>query len=144
MRSHSYRSVKISWRFSVPPGRVWKAWTDPELLKQWFGSDPNGSVISATVDLRINGSFEVAFMNSDNTGHTCMGTYREIDPNRKLVFTWTWKERPGVVELVTVLLEKDHDGTVMSFKHAEIDPGTTHDYEVGWKRTFEKLQNVLT
>jgi uncharacterized protein YndB with AHSA1/START domain len=54
----------------------------------------------------------------------------EVKPYKKLVFTWTWKSRPNVVELVTVLIESEKDSSLMTFERTKIDDGTTHNYKV--------------
>ena len=136
-------TMVLEWSFTAPPAAVWRGWTDPEMMRKWFGSDPKGVVLHAAVDLRIGGWYEVSFVNSDDTEYTCAGTYREVVPLSLLVFTWTWKDKPAAAELVTIRLEPAEAGTLMTFRHADIDPGTTHDYEAGWKRTFQKLARAL-
>ncbi len=136
-------SVRLTRHFSFPPGKVWQAWTDPQLMKRWFGSDPLGTGDAATGDLRVGGAFEVTFSNSDGTRHTCFGTYRTVDLHKRLVFTWSWKDRQDYEELVTVELEPEAGGTLMRFEHSNIDPMTSHNYEIGWRSTFKKLERVL-
>jgi uncharacterized protein YndB with AHSA1/START domain len=143
MPDSSDRSVKITRHFSESPVRIWQGWTDPKMMKQWFGSDPKGVVLGARVDLRIGGSFEVTFANSDGSRHTCAGTYNQIEVHRRLTFSWTWKDRPGPVELVTVHLEDESNGTRMEFQHSNIDPNSTHHYAAGWASTFDKLERAF-
>jgi uncharacterized protein YndB with AHSA1/START domain len=137
------RSVTMVHRFSRPPHEVWRAWTDANVARLWFGSDPDGTVLEARMDARVGGSFEVTFANSDGTTYTCTGEYLELEPEEKLVFTWGWKNRPSAVERVTVTFESDGSGTLMTFEHADIDSATTHDYAPGWKRTFQKIERAL-
>ena len=143
MQSQPHHSIRITRYFPVPPQEVWHAWTDPNLVKTWFGSDPNGIVLTASIDLHIGGGFEVTFCNSDGMQYTCAGEYKEIASYQRLVFTWTWRDRPEIFELVTVLFQSEGNGTLMIFAHAHIDGGTTHNYEVGWNSTFEKLARTL-
>jgi len=143
MQSQAKSSIRISHDFSAPPQQIWQAWTDPQMVKSWFGSDPNGKVLEASLDVQVGGAFEVTFRNSDETRYTCMGSYKEVEQDQKLVFTWTWRDRPEIVELVTVLLQAEPDGTRMIFEHSNIDSQTTHNYETGWKSTFEKLERAL-
>jgi uncharacterized protein YndB with AHSA1/START domain len=143
MQSQTNSSIRISRSFSASPQEVWQAWTDPRLVKSWFGSDPNGKVLDASLDVRPGGTFEVTFRNSDDTQFTCAGTYKEIKKYQRLVFTWTWKDRPEVQESVTLVFQARQTGTLMIFKHANIDAGTTHDYETGWRSTFDKLERTL-
>ncbi len=143
MQSQTNSSIRISRHFSESPGDVWQAWTDPKLVKSWFGSDPNGTVLAASLDVRLGGTFEVTFRNSDDTQFTCMGTYQEIKNYQRLVFTWTWKDRPEVRELVTLVFQAEQNGTLMIFEHANIDADTTHNYEIGWQSTFDKIERTL-
>ena len=143
MQSQTNSSIRISRSFSASPQEVWQAWTDPRLVKSWFGSDPNGKVLDASLDVRPGGTFEVTFRNSDDTQFTCAGTYKEIKKYQRLVFTWTWKDRPEVQESVTLVFQARQTGTLMIFRHANIDAGTTHDYETGWRSTFDKLERTL-
>jgi len=143
MQNQANNSIRISRHFSGSPQKVWQAWTDPQIVKSWFGSDPKGKVLEASLDVHIGGVFEVTFKNSDETQYTCTGKYKELEQYQKLVFTWTWKDRPDIVELVTVLLQAEPNGTRMIFEHANIDSNTTHNYEMGWKSTFEKLERAL-
>ena len=143
MQSQTNSAIRISRYFSESPQEVWQAWTDPKLVKSWFGSDPHGTVLDASLDVRAGGTFEVTFRNSDGTQFTCTGVYKEIEEDQRLVFTWTWKDRPEVSELVTLVFQAESNGTWMIFEHSNIDGGTKHDYETGWKSTFDKLEGTL-
>ena len=144
MQTESTQSVRISWKFSHPPVKVWQAWTDPSIAKLWFGSDPNGKVLDARFDVQINGPFSVTFVNSDGTEFTCRGIYKETEPNNRLVFTWGWANQPDVDELISLEFSPDEHGTRMLFEQSNINPETTlHNYEVGWRSTFQKLEKTL-
>lgn len=113
-------------------------------MKLWFGSDPNGKVLDAKLDVQVNGSFSVTFANSDGTEFTAQGIYKEIEPNIRLVFTWGWANQPEVNELISLEFYPDGDGTLMTFEQSNIDPSTSmHNYEVGWRSTFQKLEKAL-
>lgn len=136
-------SINITYRLNSSVAEVWKAWTNPNLILKWFGSDPNGTGIDALLDVRPGGIFEVSFKNGDGTAHTCYGVYTEVEEPNKLTFTWMWKSEPGVESLVTVLLRPDGDTTEMQFQHAHVGYESAHDYELGWKSTFQKLEKML-
>ncbi len=137
-------TVRISWIFNATKLAVWNAWTNPDTMKLWFGSDPNGKGISAKVDLREGGEYEVTFQNSDGSEYTCFGEYMEVRPLEKLAFTWAWRNRPEKVELVSLIFIERLNATEMLFEHKAIDEGTSHDYENGWNRTFTKLESLIT
>jgi len=143
MPNQPNNAVKIQKHFDESPRELWRAWTDAEIVKLWFGSDPNGQVLHTFMDVRPGGSFEITFANADKTAFTCGGTYTEMSLHHKLAFTWTWKNNPTVVEFVTIEFQEEQKGTLMNFEIANIDPSTTHQYAAGWQSTFEKLTRAL-
>jgi uncharacterized protein YndB with AHSA1/START domain len=143
MQEESNDFVKISHFYSQPPSRLWQAWTDPAVIKKWFGSDPNGTVLEADTDVRVNGFFRVRFANSDGSQFTARGNYSEVELNKRLVFTWGWEDSPNIVEFISLQFEVEKDGTLMLFEHHNIDQNTAHNYAEGWKSTFTKLEKAL-
>lgn len=132
--------ITIDAIISAPIENVWKAWTDPVLILDWFGSDPNGKGIKAKMNVRPGGSFEITFRDADQTEHTCSGVYADVQEFSKLSFTWTWKSESGVESFVTVVLTPQNNFTQMIFEHAYIGTASKHDYLNGWQTTFSKLE----
>jgi uncharacterized protein YndB with AHSA1/START domain len=143
MKNSPGNPVNIEWHFKSSPEIIWKAWTDPEMVKQWFGSDPNGKVIHVALDISNGGYFEVTFIDSDGTEHTCFGNYTDIVAHSILKFTWSWKSEPDHRSFITVTITSVPDGTLMKFEHADIDTASAHNYEAGWRSTFKKLDRIL-
>ena len=137
-------TVTIGVTISATVENVWKAWTNPALIFKWFGSDPDGKVIKAELDVRIGGAFEITFKDSDQTEHTCSGVYIDVQEFSKLAFTWTWKSEPCVESFVTVALTSESDFTRMLFQHDHIGTASRHNYLNGWQATFSKLERTLT
>jgi uncharacterized protein YndB with AHSA1/START domain len=135
-------SVVLEITFTSSLENVWGAWTNPGLMT-WFGSDPNGKVLSADVDVRVGGRFEVTFQDADLTTHTCYGIYEDVQPFSKLVFSWQWKSEPNVESYISLLLFPIDKFTVMQFEHKNFGNGSKHDYEKGWRSTFVKLERLL-
>lgn len=121
---------------------VWEAWTRPSLIMKWFGSDPNGKVLKAELDVRPGGYFEITFQDSDLTEHTCSGIYNEVQAFSKLTFSWQWKSEPGVESFIILLLTPEGKSTRMQFEHKNLGSGSKHDYIKGWQSTFSKLERV--
>ncbi len=135
--------VRIDWKFAAPPEEVWAAWTEPHVVRQWFGSDPNGEVLEAFLDARPGGRFEVTFANGDGMQFTARGVYRQVEPYRLLKFSWGWKNEPGIETAVTVRLFENGNGTQMQFEHAGLIHASSHDYASGWRSTFEKMEKAI-
>ena len=136
-------TINIKHQFNASPEIIWKAWTDPVLILNWFGSDPDGKGISAQLNVHPGGAFEVSFADADGMVHTCSGIYVEVDKPRKLSFTWSWKSEPGVESFITVLLTPMEEQTQMQFIHSNLSAGSQHDYDKGWKSTFLKLERLI-
>jgi uncharacterized protein YndB with AHSA1/START domain len=137
-------SIQLDLTIPATPDQIWEAWTNPEIILKWFGSDPKGWGVHAEVDLRVGGAYAVSFRDSNGMEHTCMGVYREIQFGRRVCFSWAWKAEPGVESIVTVTLYPGAGQTRMVFEHAGVGHASMHDYEKGWKSTFEKLQRLLS
>jgi len=143
MPTDNQHKVNIKYLLNASPEIIWKAWTDPALILHWFGSDPNGKGLSAQMDVRSSGAFEVSFADGDGTVHTCSGIYVDVDKPRKLSFTWSWKSEPGIESFVTVLLIPIQEKTEMQFEHSNLSDGSQHNYEKGWSSTFLKLERMI-
>ncbi len=135
--------LSLEMIIDAPLQKVWSAWTDPDLILQWIGSDPDGKGLDAKLNVRAGGCYEIHFMNSDLTEHTCYGVYKDIVEFRKLSFSWQWKSEPDVESLVSILLIPTGSQTMMRFEHQGFGFQSAHSYEEGWKKTFFKLTRVL-
>jgi uncharacterized protein YndB with AHSA1/START domain len=138
-------AVRITRQFAAPPDKVWRVWTEPRAVSQWFGSDPNGRVLSASLDVRPGGKFEVTFVDGDGTQHTAHGVYLQVVQPRLLEFTWNWKSEPGIETEITVALSAEESGaTTMQFEHGKLIQTSTHNYVDGWRSTFDKMEHVIS
>jgi uncharacterized protein YndB with AHSA1/START domain len=132
--------------FAVPRAKVFEAWTKPEVLRQWFaaGDEYIGSI--AEVDLRVGGAFRIAMKHvTKGVEHTAYGTYREIVPNERLVFSFAWEEDPTKEEtLITIEFRDAADGTEMNFKHDLFSTTKLRDeHGAGWALCFERMEKTL-
>ena len=135
--------IRIETSFEATKEKVWKAWTEPEFILQWFGSDPNGKGLRAKMNVEQGGSYEITFKDGDGTEHTSMGKYLIVEKFRQLSFTWEWENEPGVESLINILLDSINNNTIMIFEHKDLGENSAHNYLTGWKETFIKLDRVL-
>lgn len=136
-------TITIEKIMNAPVEKVWAAWATPGMVSKWFGSNPNGTVQYAQLDVRVGGSFKVSFSNADGSPHTCFGVYTVVKPYSMLGFTWAWIAEPGVESLVTVKLTPQGNKTLMLFTHANVGYASAHNYLKGWGDTFLKLERAL-
>jgi uncharacterized protein YndB with AHSA1/START domain len=133
-------TLTLERRLEAPPERLFRAWTDPGELARWFAPDPEFA-IEVEVDLKVGGAYRVAM-----GPHVVRGVYREVDPPRRLVFTWRWDTAASSPEmLVTVTFEAiDPSGTQLVLQHDLLpseDERTMHDQ--GWRAILERLEGLL-
>lgn len=136
-------SITVYHHFDAGQSAVWRAWTDPAIVSRWWGSDPDGVVTSAALDVRPGGRFAISFQDSSGDVHTSTGEYLRVEEPTELEFTWSWLSETNPPSRVSVVFATDDTGTRMRFVHGELRGGSDHDYADGWRRTFAKLDRVL-
>lgn len=136
-------SLTIVRRIKASPARVWAAITQPEQMMQWWGPDA-GPTLNVVADVRPGGRFSVVFRLINGDEHNPTGTYREVVPEKKLVFTWDLPGDPEPVSLVTFRLEPVDGGTELTLTHERLpDEETRQSHELGWSGFLDKLPVFL-
>ena len=139
-------SLALTHKYAAAPEKVWRAWTDPQTLKQWWGPGPGESVSLAELDVRVGGRFRICFGGADGNEHECAGIYKEVVKPKKLVFTWSWpRTTPERESVVTILFNAKGGGTELVFKHEQLfDEKVRDDHQRGWTGLLEKLDGYLS
>lgn len=136
-------SLTLVRRISAEPARVWAAITEPELMMQWWGPDA-GPTLRVDADVRPGGHFSIVFRTLDGAEHNPTGTYREVVPEEKLVFTWEIPDVPEPLSLVTFSLEPFAGGTRLTLTHERLpDEDSRASHEQGWNGLLDKLPLFL-
>ena len=142
-RQETTGQVRISRNYGVTPEKVWRAWTDPQALSQWFGHAKPETTL-AEVDLRVGGSYRIAFAGSTGEMNEVSGVYQEVVPNRRLVFTWAFKSTPERVSRVSIDLTQQAGGTELRFVHDRFYNEEARDkHEWGWQHGFANLDALM-
>lgn len=133
-------SLTLRRRLNAPPRKVFAAWTDPAEIVRWWG--PAGAeTVLAEADARVGGRFRKITRTADGEEHDVSGVYREVVPNEKLVFTWTWRDTPERESLVTVALRPDGDGTMLTLTQEQFfDEAARDGHRQGWTGALDKLE----
>jgi uncharacterized protein YndB with AHSA1/START domain len=135
-------SLTLKRRLNAPPEKVYAAWTKPEQIARWFGGQEVLGV-TAEADLRVDVRYHIN-MRTRSDEHDVSGTYREIVPNEKLVFTWAWKTTPERASLVTVTLKPDGAGTMLTLLHEQFFDEPARDrHQQGWSGALDKLERLF-
>jgi len=150
----------ITRTFDAPRERVWKAWTEPEEVKEWWG--PKGFTSPSTrIDFRVGGSYLFSMRSPEGEDYWSTGVYREIDPLNRIVVTDSFADENGNVvpasyygmdegwplETLATLTFEEKDGktrlTIMSSGISNISGVDRDNMEQGWRESLDKLADHL-
>ncbi len=138
-------TLNLKRTFKAPREKVFRAWTDPEELKKWWG--PEGySTPSAEVDLRVGGKYRFGMMKlPDGEIFYLSGTYREVRPPERLVYTWLWEGNPERGETLVIVEFRDLGTTTeVILTHERFpDEKVRDDHNKGWNGCLDRLAKVL-
>jgi len=149
------RELVLARVFEAPRGIVWKAWTEPERVKDWWG--PKGYTTPACdIDLRVGGRFLLCMRSPEGKDYWIMGVYREIVPLEKLVYTDSFADEHGNVVpaahygmnpeiplelLVIVTFEDLGRRTKLTLRHAGLPEGPHQaGAQQGWSESLDRLE----
>lgn len=107
--------------------------TNPERLRRW-------QTVANRVDLQAGGSYRFTM----GPGHQASGTFTEIEPGKRLVFTWGWEGSdtvPPGESTVYITLEPWDDGTAVTLRHEGLDPGQSSGHAEGWNHFLDRLKS---
>lgn len=134
--------------FSVRVETVWDAWTQSAALAAWWRTHQTIPVTEEwQVDLQVGGHYRYTTVNmASGELSVTGGTYQELDPPHRLVFTWGQPHADAAdTPLVAVTLEPENHGTLLFFelRGASGAPGDHFFYD-GWSQVLDSLDDYLT
>jgi uncharacterized protein YndB with AHSA1/START domain len=98
------REIVAERVFDAPRERVFQAYIDPELVPHWWG--PRGvTTVVEQMDVRDGGDWRIVCRNDDGSEDAFRGTYREVKPPERIVWTFEWMGMPGYVCVETTEFE---------------------------------------
>jgi len=137
-------SLALVRNLDAAPAKVWRALTEPEMLKKWMAPDDAFKVPVAETQVRVGGRYHIVMISPDGEEHDVSGVYREIVPNRKLVYTWAWKTTPERESVVTIELRAAGSGTELTLRHEQFaDEEARNRHEHGWKGCLARLERAV-
>jgi len=148
--------LQITRVFDAPRELVFKAWTDPDQFKQWFGAAAcdGASLRSVKVDARVGGKYRLQMRQANGEYFTSVGTYREVKPPERIVFTWEFEkdgsgDEFGEVEppemLVTVEFKTRGKQTELILTHEKFATTQSRDgHNEGWNRCLNALGEFVS
>src|SRR5688572_18616958 len=121
------REIRVERVFEAPRDRVWQAFTDPELVAQWWGR--GNKLVIERMEVEQGGHWRFVEHGPEGV-HGFEGRYREVTPTTRLVHTFEWDGMPAYVIIETVTLE-------------DAGPGRTKVVNVSLFHTPEERDGML-
>jgi uncharacterized protein YndB with AHSA1/START domain len=140
------RTIRIERIFDAPRDRVWRAFTEPGLVAQWWGRGNKLTIERFEVERGGHWRF---VEHSDEGSHGFEGRFREVTPPERMVQTFEWDGMPGYTVLETVELQDLGDGRTrvvnssLFYTTEERDGMLQSGMEGGLNESYAALDRVL-
>src|SRR5467141_1222982 len=144
------RVLVIERIFDAPPNLVFKAWTDPKQVAQWWG--PKGFTNPVCdLDVRPGGAIRIHMRGPDGTVYPMTGVYNEVVEPERLVFTSAALDADGnpMFEVLTTVTFAEQSGKTKQILRARVIKSTAEaapyikGMEAGWTQSLERLAESL-
>jgi uncharacterized protein YndB with AHSA1/START domain len=151
-------AVHLERTVPAPREEVFRAWTDPDQVRKWFGP-VYGSTPSVEMDVRVGGRYRVTMKPAVGSAIDVVGTFLEVEPPERLVYTFAWEPSSAMsVRLVGRLMAIPHMGetrvtvefrdlghsTEVSLTHEVLDKRRLRSFHrVGWTASLRRLALLL-
>jgi uncharacterized protein YndB with AHSA1/START domain len=145
------RELVMSRHIAAPPARLFRAWTDPALLRQWFAPSPYTTLI-AELDVRPGGANRIVMHSPDGQEIPCHGVYLEVVENERLVFTdaytraWEPSTKPFMTVIVTFEAEDGGTRYTARVRHWSAADREAHEkmgFHEGWSQCADQLAALV-
>ena len=136
--------LRLARHYPVAPEKVWRAWTDPKLIARWFNPSGHHEVMLAEADVRVGGAYRITLRDPAGEEAGASGVYREVAPQRRLVFTWMGVCAGDAQSVVTLTFTPAGGGTDLVLLHERFaDEPARDQHEMGWSGCLASLESYL-
>jgi uncharacterized protein YndB with AHSA1/START domain len=137
-------AIRLRRRYDATPAAVFRAFTDPRLLCEWWG--PDGFTITEIDFPATEGqAYRVRLRAPDGQFAAHVGTFLRVTPCSELVYSWRWVEGPfdQVETLVELSFTADGAGVIVEKCHSRFANQAECDRHTGWADSFDQLARWL-
>lgn len=141
------RTIRVEREFDAPRARVWRAYTEPDLIAQWWGR--GNKLVIERMEVVRGGHWRVVEHSPDGETHGFEGRFREVTPKDRISRTFEWDGMPGYTILETAEFFDTPDGrtrmvgTSLFFTPEERDGMLHSGMEGGMAESYAALDRVL-
>ena len=151
VQPESENELAICRLIDAPPERVFRAWTDPNLMKQWNVPKP-WTITKCELDARAGGASLMVMKSPEGQEMPCPGIFLEVIPNKKIVFTdaftkaWEPSAKPFFVGVITLENEGGKTRYTARAKHWTKEDRDAHEkmgFHDGWATCADQMEDLL-
>ena len=150
MSANPSNAVRLTKLIKAPRDKVYNAWVDPETRRQWWCAAPGMSCGFCEMDATEGGAYRINMLGPDGKEWVTTGAFVELDPPRKLRFSWNWEHDAtfGGNSVVTVeffaTTFNDQPATELVLTHEKLgSPFERSEHTVGWMGALHSLDNLF-
>jgi len=145
------RELILTRLIDAPREKLYRAWTEAALLKQWFAPAP-WTTPHAELDVRPGGTNTIVMRSPEGSDMPCSGVYLEVVPNQRLVFTdaYTSAWQPSQKPFMTVILTFEDEGGMTRYtacvRHWTAADREAHEkmgFHQGWGQCADQLAALV-
>ena len=145
------RELVLTRLIDAPREKLYRAWTDATLLKQWFAPLP-WTTPHAELDVRPGGASNIVMRSPEGNDMPCPGVFLEVVPNQRLVFTdaytraWQPSEKPFMTVIVTFEDEGGKTRYTARVRHWTVADREAHEkmgFHQGWGQCADQLTALV-
>lgn len=133
---------------SAPPESVFKAWTEPDLMRKWLAPEPN-VIINVDNELKPGGKLRIEMQGPDGTKHFINGEYQSLTPHSFVAKSWQYTGPIEIIQDIETLLEinlipSGNFQTELTLTQSRLKTNEACEaFESGWPSCLDKLQNIF-
>jgi len=142
------RAIRMSRIFDAPRPLVWRVYTDPELVPQWWGPRYLTTIVDK-MDVRVGGVWRYIQRGPDGNEFAFRGVYKEIAPPERLTYTFEFEPMTGHISTETITLEDLPEGktritaTTIYTTLEDLEGMLQSGMESGAVETWDRLEELL-
>ena len=138
-------TLQVKRTFRAPRAQVFRAWTDRAELARWFAPSAEYTTVVPELELRVGGRYRVEMHHKGGNVHRVFGTYQEIKPPEKIVFTWRWDgDMSQEDSVVTIEFHDLGNSTEVTLAHERLPSTEERDKHAhGWNGCMDQLAGIL-
>jgi uncharacterized protein YndB with AHSA1/START domain len=140
-------AIHVRHTFAAPRESVFRAWTDPELLKRWW-CPPGWAPAEMEIDLRVGGAYRIGMRRLRRDPAVYVhGRFLEVNCPERLVYTWRWQnafENMPETQVTVMFTDAAYGGTEVVLKHENLPaiPVCLRHWN-GWRAAWPRIEAAL-